>query len=274
MVGLAVASIDGCRLVPTDLQPVGSRCSSRSVTDESGLPRYWSAIWSVASSGQLAASTHAKKLRYIEDLYAHADRLLGKHALDDALGSLNETALAEILESWFVSIRNRSTVTRSDEKRWQTGLAFVTSTVTWLSTSGTSNDRLQRIEQRIHRLSTLYSQLHVHKTAQAEIIRSLPASTVERLYQTLDPASVENPFKRTRKRWCVFVAFVLMLHQGLRRGEMLLLPADVIKSEYDHKRQRRGIGYPYAKASMRNLIQILDIRGPRSRPSIHAARFR
>src|SRR6266404_1714920 len=32
MVGLAVASIDGCRLVPTDLQPVGSRCSSRSVT--------------------------------------------------------------------------------------------------------------------------------------------------------------------------------------------------------------------------------------------------
>ncbi len=82
------------------------------LTDQSGLPRYWSTIWSVVSSGQLAASTHTKKLRYIEDLYAHADRLLGKHALDDALGSLNETALAEILESWFVSIRNRSTVTR------------------------------------------------------------------------------------------------------------------------------------------------------------------
>ena len=29
-----------------------------------------------------------------------------------------------------------------------------------------------------------------------------------------------------------------MLHQGLRRGEMLLLPANVIKSEYDHKQQR------------------------------------
>ena len=113
------------------------------LTDQSGLPRYWSAIWSVVSSGQLAASTHTKKLRYIEDLFAHADHLLGKHALDDALGSLNETALAEILESWFVSIRNRSTLTRSDEKRWQTGLSFVTSTVTWLSTSGTSNDRLR-----------------------------------------------------------------------------------------------------------------------------------
>jgi hypothetical protein len=114
------------------------------LSDQSGRPRYWSAIWSVVSSGQLAASTHTKKLRYIEDLYAHADRLLGKHALDDALRSLNETALAGILESWFVSIRNRPNTTRSDEKRWQTGLAFVTSTVTWLSTSGTSNDRLQR----------------------------------------------------------------------------------------------------------------------------------
>jgi len=204
------------------------------LTDESGLPRYWSAIWSVVSSGQLAASTHTKKLRYIEDLYAHADRLRGKHALDDALGSLNEATLAEILESWFVSIRNRSTVTRSDEKRWQTGLGFVTSTVAWLSTSGTSNDRLQRIEQRIHRLSTLYSQLHVHKSAQAEIIRSLPASTVEWLYQTLDPASAENPFKRTRKRWCVFVAFVLMLHQGLRRGEMLTLPLVLLQDCIRH----------------------------------------
>jgi hypothetical protein len=73
------------------------------LTDQSGLPRYWSAIWSVVSSGQLAASTHTKKLRYIEDLYAHADRLRGKHALDDALASLNEATLAEILESWFVS---------------------------------------------------------------------------------------------------------------------------------------------------------------------------
>jgi len=162
MVGLAVASIEGCsglfQQIYNSLVPVALH--GPLLTDQSGLPRYWSAIWSVVSSGQLAASTHTKKLRYIEDLYAHADRLRGKHALDDALGSLNEAALAEILESWFVSIRNRSTVTGSDEKRWQTGLAFVTSTVTWLSTSGTSNDRLQRIEQRIH---WLYAFLKSHR---------------------------------------------------------------------------------------------------------------
>ncbi len=33
----------------------------------------------------------------------------------------------------------------------------------------------------------------------------------------------------------VFIAFVLMLHQGLRRGEVLLLPADAVKSAKDRK---------------------------------------
>jgi integrase len=54
----------------------------------------------------------------------------------------------------------------------------------------------------------------------------------------LDPESPQNPFGRDRTRWSVFVAFVLMLHQGLRRGEVLLLPADAVKSAYDHRQQR------------------------------------
>jgi hypothetical protein len=69
------------------------------LTDQSGLPRYWSAIWSVVSSGQLAASTHTKKLRYIEDLYAHADRLRGKHALDDALASRQRGKAGTVVEA-------------------------------------------------------------------------------------------------------------------------------------------------------------------------------
>jgi hypothetical protein len=36
----------------------------------------------------------------------------------------------------------------------------------------------------------------------------------------------------------VYIASLLMLHQGLRRGEMLLLPADSIKSAFDRKQQR------------------------------------
>jgi len=208
------------------------------LVDELGMPRYWSAVWSAVSTSQLADSTHEKKLRFIDQLYRHADGLHGRNSLDNALAALDDLALAEILESWFVAIRNQANATGTDEKRWQTGLSFVTSLVTWLSTSQSSHDRLKRIEQRLHRLHTLYSQLHVRRVKSVEVIRSLPASTVETLYGMLDPTSAQNPFAREKTRWRVFVSFVLMLHQGLRRGEILLLSADAVKSAFDAGQQR------------------------------------
>ncbi len=69
------------------------------LVDEKGLPRYWATIWSTFMTGQLAESTHVKKLRFIEDLYRHADQSFGPTALDDALGSSNDDLLASILES-------------------------------------------------------------------------------------------------------------------------------------------------------------------------------
>ncbi|SIT48724.1 conserved hypothetical protein [Paraburkholderia ribeironis] len=208
------------------------------LVDKTGIPRYWSAIWSATSIAQLASSTLTQKLRYVENLYQHADNLLGANALDDALSGFDDEALAAILESWFISIRNQPAVTSADENRWQTGLGFVTDVITWLSSARSADDRLRHIEERLHRLSSLYSQLHVRRSAAVEAVRSLPASTVEALYALLDPECPKNPFLRMKTRWRVYVAFVLMLHQGLRRGEILLLPADAVKSAYDHKLKR------------------------------------
>ncbi|MFM0198057.1 hypothetical protein PQQ65_33850 [Paraburkholderia strydomiana] len=87
---------------------------SPTLVSEAGVPRYWASIWSIVSMGHLAASTQTGKLRYIEDLYQHADRLLGPSGLDDALADMNDAALADVLESWFVSIRNRPRITRAD----------------------------------------------------------------------------------------------------------------------------------------------------------------
>ncbi|MDP9157768.1 MAG: hypothetical protein M3O74_26410 [Pseudomonadota bacterium] len=171
--------------------------------DGIGLPRYWAAVWSTMAASELADSTHTKKLRYLEDLYQHAADLISPNALDDALSDLDADALAQILESWFVSIRNQPVVTGADEKRWQTGLEFVSSVVTWLSKSEAVDDRLQRIEQRLNRLSGLYSQLHVRRDKAVEMVRSLPASTVEALYLLLDPNSPQNPFAREQTRWRV-----------------------------------------------------------------------
>jgi hypothetical protein len=170
--------------------------------DGIGLPRYWAAVWSTMLSSELAASTHTKKLRYLENLYQHVARLgVGPNALDDALGTLNDEALADILETWFVSIRNQPVVTGADEKRWQTGLEFVLSVVAWISKSEANDDRMRRIEARLHRLAALYRQLHVRRDNSVDTVRSLPASTVEALYRLLDPDSHHNPFTRAPTRW-------------------------------------------------------------------------
>ncbi|MCI0152323.1 tyrosine-type recombinase/integrase [Paraburkholderia sediminicola] len=216
---------------------VPGRLRSVTLVDRSGVPRYWANVWLLVSMGHLAESTQTGALRYVEDLYRHADGILGVNGLDDALADMNDAALADVLESWFVSIRNRSRITRADELRWHAGLGFVTDVLTWLSRSRIPDDRLRDIEARLHRLSTLYGQLHVRKSRQTEMIRSLPAVVVETLYDLLDPVSSRNPFRHAKTRWRIYIAFILMLHQGLRRGELLLLAADAVKTGFDRKRQ-------------------------------------
>lgn len=127
------------------------------LVDSNHIPRYWSAVWLLVVGSQWATSTQTVRLRYIENLYEHADRAFKINALDDALCALDDARLADILESWFVSLRNQPVATRSNEDRWQTGLAFVTSVVNWLSKS--VDAKMRQIEARIHRLSALYSHL-------------------------------------------------------------------------------------------------------------------
>lgn len=216
---------------------VPGRLRGVTLVDDTAVPRYWANVWLLVSMGHLAESTQAGALRYIEDLYRHADGILGVNGLDDALAETNDRALADVLESWFVAIRNRPKATRADELRWRAGLGFVTDVLTWLSKSRIPDNRLGDLDARLHRLSTLYGQLHVRKSGQVETIRSLPPSVVAAFYELLDPESDQNPFKNGKTRWRIYVAFVLMLHQGLRRGELLSLTADCVKSGFDKKRQ-------------------------------------
>jgi integrase len=227
------------------------------------MPRYWPNIWILMAGHDWATSTQTVRLRYVESLYEHADLLWRPNVLDDALSALDGQALADILESWFISLRNQAIQTRSNEARWRTGLGFVTSVVTWLSAS--SGAKLQAMEARLHRLSTLYSQLHIRRGGRIEHVRSLPSTVVEFLYELLDPESPTNPFRRERTRWVVFISFVLMLHQGLRRGELLLLPVNAIKSARDRKagQLRHWINI------QENIYDPNDVRY--SRPSIKTA---
>lgn len=209
------------------------------LVDTRGVPRYWASVWSTMSLEHLADSTRTTKLRHLEALYVHADHLLGQGALDDALARQDHEALARVLESWFISIRNRAANRRADELRWNAGLEFVRSVSAWLAPSGRPGEQQRLLTSRVHRLGSLYSQLRIRKNSYSEAVRSLPAGTVQALYELLDPESRCNPFKHVATRWRVYVAFALMLHQGLRRGELLILPVDCVKSGIDPRTQIR-----------------------------------
>ncbi|KVD82943.1 hypothetical protein [Burkholderia ubonensis] len=58
------------------------------LVDGNHIPRYWAAAWLVVAGSQWATSTQTMRLRYVENLYEHADRAFKTNALDDALSEL------------------------------------------------------------------------------------------------------------------------------------------------------------------------------------------
>lgn len=203
--------------------------------DSMGLPRFWITVWSLYKSSDLANSSKIKQFRHLEAFYEFSDQLKGSGSLDEAIASINIEMLGEILEAYFIGIQNRSIVNKSSQLKWQTAFQFVRDIVLRLSKSDLPLKKIHLIEAKLNKLSMLYQQLRISKQRNSEIIRSLPSTVIEALYQLLDPDSTSNPFKTFAAKWRVFVIFVLLLHQGLRRGELLLLPADAVKNGFDSK---------------------------------------
>ena len=100
---------------------------------------------------------------------------------------------------------------------------------------GSDSRGINELRDRLMRLQVINSQLHVSGKKRPERVSSLPSSVVEFLYELLDPDSTSNPFRRGVSRWRVYTVFILLLHQGLRRGELLISPADLIKSSIDSR---------------------------------------
>jgi integrase len=206
--------------------------------DDAGLPRYWAAVWASFQPADLAPSTLSKKLGHIDCFYQHAEQSLGPGGLDDALAGFDVDAVTGALEGFFLSIRNRSTITPASEERWQAALQFVTGTLQRLTRNSTPLEQLDALNGRLMRHELLNTHLHVGSARRPERIRSLPSEVVEFLYETLDPESPANSFRGAASRWRVYTIFMLMLHQGLRRGEVLSFSTDVIKSGFDRRLQQ------------------------------------
>lgn len=206
--------------------------------DENGLPRYWATVWSLYQTSDLASSTKRKALGHVEALYQFSENLHGLGILDDALFNVDIETLGELLEAYFVSIRNQPNINEAAQLKWQTAFRFVSDIVIRLSKSNLPISRLHMIKERLDHLEALYSQLRIGKKRTQDILRALPSVVVEALYELLDPVGPGNPFRDATSKWRAFLVFVLLLHQGLRRGELLILTSDAVKHGFDSKQGR------------------------------------
>ncbi len=207
------------------------------LVDGLGVPRYWAAVWMSFLPADLAPSTLGKKLSQIEAFYQHADEALGIGRLDDALAELDVDTICTALEAYFLTIRNRP-VTPATEERWQAALQFVAETARRLTRGSLTREHHDALNVRLMQIELVNAHLHVGRRRRPERIRSLPSEIVETLYEMLDPESLINPFPGVVSRWRAYTIFMLLLHQGLRRGELLNFPVDVIKSGLDRNRQQ------------------------------------
>jgi integrase len=206
------------------------------LVNDPGVPRYWPMIWVLFQPGQNAPTTLEKKLRRVEALYRHADDVLGYGVLDDALANVDVDKLCSCLESYYLVLKGLPVSSARDDQ-WQAALLFVTSVIERITRGAATQEHRVSLNSRLHTIGILHAHLSVSKRRRNEQVRSLPSEVVEALYEMLDPESRQNPFRDGQSRWRVFTLFMLMLHQGLRVSEVLVLSADSISRRFDRNRQ-------------------------------------
>lgn len=202
------------------------------IINEFGQPRYWATIWADVLQASLDETTRNSHLGAIDHLYRHVAGLGGD--LDASIAACNFEELEAALGGFLVVVRNESALhIVNGNKKWTSALRFVTETVDFLSKS--RGNELAHVQARLLRIKTLYSQLSPAKPKSPQPIRALPAIVLEELYGIFNPESARNPYRSKQVRWRNFAIFLLLLHLGIRRGELLTLTTGAIMDDLDYK---------------------------------------
>ena len=197
-----------------------------------GVPRLWATVWADILLCGVAESTRGSHLAAVEKLYQSAAEQTGGDGLDAVIATLNFDELESILGGFLAKLRNESAMEGIDrEKTWQTALRFVSDVVNHIGRA--DGAAFADVQARLLRLNVLYGQLAPKANRPPAPIRALPAVVVEDLYVIFSPDSGRNPFRSESARWRNYLVFLLMLHIGLRRSEVLILPADAVKEDFD-----------------------------------------
>ncbi|PND20499.1 site-specific recombinase [Ensifer sp. MMN_5] len=198
-----------------------------------GAPRFWATIWSDVLHTSLELSTRRKHLSALDRLYEAAERQRGGDSLDRLIAEADADALEDVLLGFLAQLRNEAAVAGVDKSStWTSAVSFV---IDMLRYSGNSSGaRAAEMEAKLLRLDVLYRQLVPNpESTDGPVIRALPATVVQDLYEIFRPDSERNPFKTEALRWRNLVIFMLLLRLGLRRGEAALLHVNSFKEDFD-----------------------------------------
>lgn len=222
--------------------------------DSLGLPRYCATIWSEAILAGLAPNTRIRHLYAVDRLY-RVTELLGGDDLDLMLMTADFDAIETVLLSFHTKVRNEASAKGvSGDLVWTSATRFVTDMLTYMGPS--AEERVKDLNTRLRRIRRLYGQLSPSPSRPPLPIRALPSLVVSELCEIFDPKHARNPFRSERERWRNYLIFILLLHTGLRRSELAMLPVDAISSSFDVKanKERHWINVgrsPYANEDPR-----------------------
>lgn len=210
-------------------------------------PYYCGIIHVDFQRGHLAESTRDEIVRAIEGLYETAAGIIPPIDLDRALLDGRLPEIETVLASHLVWLKATRAPTQYSDRTWRRVLDF---TLSLLKLSG-SSDEPEQLRARMLRLETTYAQLRIARPSSFRPVRALPAIVVDDLHEVLSPASNRNPFRTERARMRNYLVFLMLLHLGLRGGELLSLTVQNVRSEFD----------PFLK-SHRHWLDVRDFGDP------------
>lgn len=198
--------------------------------DDHGRPRFCGTIYVDILQGHLAESTRALSVDAIQQLHQTAALQSPPIDVDAALLDGRMEELEALLASHLIRLRSHSRPgSVAAQRTWRRVLNFVGAILTH---AGADAGR-EVLRAKLLRLERLYAQLSPTRVRGPSAIRALPAVAVEELYEIFSPEAERNPYRTESVRWRNFAIFLLLLHLGLRAGELLSLRVASARSEYD-----------------------------------------
>jgi integrase len=194
------------------------------VVDARGVPRYAATIWIDFLHGVRAASTKQEYRQAAAALYEQCEACEPPIALDAALLEADLPAVERALSALMLKLQLQSTI--ASNSQWQLARKFA------FDLLGFAEVDSEAMRRRLGALQGKFNRLRPARARPPAPVRAISSIALEDLHEVFHPLSDRNPFRTEALRWRNFLIFMLLLHLGLRSGELLGLSAGAVACEF------------------------------------------